>query len=344
MIKFKNIFHTGINTIKRHIYNKNIPVNVMFSVTNRCNGNCIYCKIPQRSNKELTTEEIFSLIDQLNKLGTKRLGLWGGEPLIRDDIGKIIDYAKSKDMFVTMDSNGYLVPTKFDTVEKVDHLILGFDGQANIHDFHRGKGSYNKVIQALKWVKNKVPTWTITVLTKYNLDCIDYILQKADELDFLTTFQVLHHNEILGNRFANLLPPNNEYRKAISKLIKYKIKGAPIASSLDYLRYVLNWPDYHTPTLNQRVDRLRCQAGRLFCNIDVDGCVYPCSLLIGEMKAENVLKVGFKQAFEKIGDFRCKSCDASCYIEYNYLYNLHFPTILDWLSSFSRTKKFIKEG
>ena len=331
----------GGGVLKAKILNQKVPLNTMLSVTNRCTSNCCYCNIPNRKQRELTTREILDLVDQMTKMGTQRLGLWGGEPLIRDDIGQIIDYAKHKGLYVTLDSNGYLVEEKFQLLKNLDHLILALDGPEEMHDQNRGKGSFKEAMKAIRLLKGKMPIWTITVLTKYNLDGIDFILETAKNYGLLATFQVLHHNEILGRNRESLLPSNEAYQRVIKAIILKKKKGAPIASSFSYFGHLLNWPDYKKPTLPYAIDNLRCWAGKCYCNVDTGGSVYPCSLLVEKIKSLNYLDVGFKKAFYQIPQITCQACSASCFTEYNYLYSLNFGTIFEWLKAMHISRRHL---
>jgi MoaA/NifB/PqqE/SkfB family radical SAM enzyme len=339
-MRLKNLFRMGLGAALAKSANTRIPLNVMLSVTNRCTSNCVYCNIPSRLQKELTAKEIFGLIDQLADLGTQRLGLWGGEPLTRDDIGSIIDYAKNKGLYVTMDSNGYLAEEKIRDLRNLDHFILALDGPEKMHDRNRGAGSFQKAIKAIKILKDKMPVWTITVLTKDNLEGIDFVLETAKESGIQATFQVLHHNDILGKDLEALLPSRESYKAAIKKIIDKKKAGFPIVSSFNYLERVLNWQDYAKPMLSYPIDNLKCMAGRLYCNIDTDGSVYPCSLLVGKMKALNYLDSGFKKAFDSLRDIPCKACNASCFTEYNYLYSLNPGVIFGWLKAMRVSGKY----
>lgn len=340
-MRLKNIVKMGWGAFRANVWKIRLPLNVMLSVTNRCPSHCSYCNIPNRKQKELTTAEIFKLIDQISEMGCQRLGLWGGEPLIRDDIGQIIDYAKNKGLFVTLDSNGYLLPQKMRMLKNLDHLILALDGPEEAHNLNREAGSFQKAMAAIEAVSGKIPFWTITVLTKNNLDSIDFILDKAQEYGFLTTFQLLHHNDILARNQKTLLPSPESYKEVIKKLILEKKKSAPIASSFKYLYHILNWPDYRVTASFHKLDNLKCWAGRLYCNVDTDGLVYPCSLLVGKVNALNFLEVGFKKAFESLYLDSCKGCLASCFTEYNYLYSLDIGTIIEWLKSMAKTKKYL---
>lgn len=340
-MRLKNLFKMGLGAALAKGANIRIPLNVMLSVTNLCTSNCVYCNIPSRRQKELTTKEVFELIDQLVKLGTQRLGLWGGEPLTRDDIGNIIDYAKHKGLYVTMNSNGCLVEERKRDLKNLDHFILALDGPEEMHDRNRGAGSFRKAIQAIKILKDEMPVWTITVLTRNNLEGVDFILDTAKEFGIQATFQVLHHNDILGRDLEPLLPAQESYRVVVKKLIDKKRAGSPIASSFSYLNRVLNWPDYKKPVLSYSIDNLKCKAGQLYCNIDTDGSVYPCSLLVGKIKALNYLELGFKKAFDFMQDIPCKACNASCFTEYNYLYSLNPGVIFGWLKAIYASRKCV---
>ncbi len=73
------------------------PVNVYWESTRACDLACKHCRaeaVPERSPDELTTEEAFQLIDDIKSLGS-HLILTGGDPLKREDLFELIDYARS---------------------------------------------------------------------------------------------------------------------------------------------------------------------------------------------------------------------------------------------------------
>jgi MoaA/NifB/PqqE/SkfB family radical SAM enzyme len=327
-----------------NILGRRKPVNVMFGVTNRCPSRCTYCQIPERPQADLSTEQIFDLFRQMKKAGTRRLGLWGGEPLMRKDIGQLVDFAKECGFYVSLDSNGYLLPKKIDQILNLDHLVISLDGRKENHDANRQPGSFDKALAGIKAAAGRVPLWTITVLTRHNLGDIDYIVGLAREHGFLASFQLLHHSELMGRNREKLLPEHFEYKAAIEKLIALKKAGAPIVSTIPYLEHVRGWNDYGKPQSTEAAGRLKCRAGELFCNIDVDGRVFPCSLLIDGVEAENFLDVGFEQAFRNLPRPDCKSCNASCYTEYNLLYALRPRSMVQWGMSVLRAWRLRGDG
>lgn len=337
-MKLATMARAGLGVFAGHFSGKPAPLFIIWAVTNRCPSNCNYCNIPKRCQKELTTEESFSLIDQIVEAGCQRIGLWGGEPLMRDDIGEIVDYALEKGLYVTLDSNGYLFPEKVDQLKNLPHLLLSIDGPEEVHDKNREEGSYKKVLRAIQAASARnMNLWTITVLTvnNSNPESIDYLLDLADKYNFTTTFQLLHHSENFGDSFS-LQPEPEVYREIIRYLIEKKKEGRQIGTSLRAFNHLLTWEDYSKFKIPQTKNGRKCWGGKFFANVDVNGNLYPCSLLVEYVESKNFLEVGFKEAYESIPEPPCNQCLATCYTEYNQLFSLDFKTILEWASAFRK--------
>lgn len=321
------------------------PVNVMISVTDRCPSRCTYCRIPLNNRPELSTGQWKDLLRQMADAGTRRIGVWGGEPLVREDIVELCSYARGLGIYVSLDSNGYLLPSRPEVLGAIDHLVLAYDGPEAAHDANRQPGSWRKAMNALEAASGRVRLWTITVLTRNNLHLVDEILRTADEFGFLATFQTLHHNDRLGRNPDGLMPSSAEYAQVFRALLDRKRHGAPIANSTRYLRSLALWKDHSRTTLPEAFHGVPCRAGRMYCNIDVDGKVYPCSLLIGIYPpALNALETGFGRAFEAARNLPCQACVAGCYTEYNYLYSLSLPVALEWFASVRATDAALRKA
>src|SRR5215510_10626637 len=78
------------------------PFSATFNVTNRCNLRCSYCNFPMLDPRELSLDRLELLFDRLRDLGVQRLGLSGGEPLMRKDIGAIVKLAKARKFTVSL--------------------------------------------------------------------------------------------------------------------------------------------------------------------------------------------------------------------------------------------------
>jgi MoaA/NifB/PqqE/SkfB family radical SAM enzyme len=332
-MKLKNNVAMGVGALRANLFGTRTPLSVMLSVTNGCNSKCVYCDIPLRKQREMTTEELFQLFDEMSAAGVQKLSLWGGEPLLRKDIGRLINRAKEKGFYVNCDSNGYLVPQKFEEIKDLDFLILSFDGEKAWHDRNREPGSYDKFLKAVEYIHGRIPVWTLTVLTQHNIHSAEFIVEKAKEYGFKTMFQVPYHPQGIGSS-ENVFASTEAYRKAFNRLIEMKDAGAPIISSRRYLRAVADWPSFQDTTSTKRFRGMpKCWAGKLFCNIDTNGDMYPCSPMIGHTAPANVLQHGFKGAFQRLKDSPCKSCLSACCLEANLVFSFDRATIQEWLTT-----------
>lgn len=326
-MKLKNKILTAISLLKVKFLNKKIPVFVSWSLTNRCNLKCKYCSIYNKKSKELTTKQVFSIIDELAEMGTRAVSLIGGEALLRRDIGQIIRHLKNYGIYTILTSNGILVPDKINEIKNVDLLKLSLDGPEKVNDFIRNKGSYNFILKAIKKAKNKkIKLILNTTLTKYNLEYIDFLLKISKKFDVNVKFQPV--NDICPSSKKNikyLYPNTEEYKKAINKIIKIKENNGNIANSIDGLKYFYNWPEGKP---------LDCYAGKAICRINPNGDVYPCAIMEKKLKPINCVKMGFKNAFNNLTKVSCRNCWCSSTLEVNKLLSLN-------INSFFNLKKWL---
>ncbi len=320
-MKIKDKMFIGYAILKCRLLKKNIPLAVGWSLTNRCNYRCKYCWIPNVKSNELTTEQIFSIIGELSGLGTKVIQFTGGEPLLRDDIGKIISYTKKKGISSSLNSNGSLVPSKIKEIKGLDLLKLSLDGPEKIQDKVRQKGSYKDVMNAIRIAKeNNIKVALATVLSKYNLKCIDFVLDTAKKFDCSATFQLVEPFLSGTTDKIKLIAPEKEtYKKVIEKLIYEKKKNQFIGNSSVGLKHLLNWPDSR---------KVLCAGGQIGCRIETDGDVNFCGRLKNNNKL-NAIEMGFRKAFDNLNQISCNQCWCAAQIELNQIYSLNLNAILN---------------
>jgi MoaA/NifB/PqqE/SkfB family radical SAM enzyme len=82
---------------------------VIWNLIRRCNLTCKHCySISADTNfpGELSTEQVYTVMDDLKDFKVPVLILSGGEPLLRPDIYDIAKRAKAKGFYVGLSSNG----------------------------------------------------------------------------------------------------------------------------------------------------------------------------------------------------------------------------------------------
>jgi MoaA/NifB/PqqE/SkfB family radical SAM enzyme len=309
---------------KYHLFKRKTPLSVIFSITHECNYKCKYCQVPIQGKKDLNTEQVLDLIKQMKEAGTQRLGIQGGEPLLRNDIGKIINYAKELDMFVTMGTNGSLLKDKIKDIKNVDAIVTSYDGP-NAHNNYREKGSYESMLKSIKLaVDNGIKVWNVTVLSKDSIENIDLILKQSKDIGFHVYFTPMMNLDTTGDT-ASIIPSKENYKKAIEKLtILKKEKNNKILNSISYLKYIKTWPDFKKTIISD--ERYKCYASKLYCHVAPDGKVYPCINLIHKTKGHDVVKLGFKNAFQKSSRLNCK-CSTFSFVELNLLFSLNISSV-----------------
>lgn len=82
------------------------PLVAFLKVTDFCQKNCVYCDANIPRGKELKTEEVFRVLNNLAEAGIKVVDLSGGEPTLRKDLAQIISHSNELGMLTTMTTNG----------------------------------------------------------------------------------------------------------------------------------------------------------------------------------------------------------------------------------------------
>ncbi len=176
------------------------PLTVGWDITHMCNLKCKHCyaNAGKKGKKEFSLEEVKKIIDELNSLGTMLIALAGGEPLVRQDIFEIISYIKSKGMEVFINTNGTLINEN--TIKKlidvgINNIEISVDGLKEDHDFIRGEGTFDKVLDALEICeKYNVKVGIMSTLFKHNYKNI------PNFIDFF------HDKNVIGIGFLRFIP------------------------------------------------------------------------------------------------------------------------------------------
>jgi MoaA/NifB/PqqE/SkfB family radical SAM enzyme len=320
-MKLKNTFLAVKSLLEAKLYKKRIPLIVSWAVTARCNSRCKYCNAWNLKGEELETSQILCVIKELSRMGTCKIQFTGGEPLLRDDIGQIVDFCRKKGLNTSINSNGLLVAKRIGALGNLDVLCLSLDGPKSTHDYLRDEGSYDSVIQAANIARDKnIRLRFVTVLSNVNLGGIDFILQKAKEFDAPVFFQPATAH-ILMSRAANpFAAEQEEYRRVILDLLAKKKKTKHIANSTAGLKHLYNWP---------AKTRIRCLKNLVACRIESNGDVYICPRIKDKIKPVNCAQKGFKAAFNNLPFIFCDSCWCAANVELNCFLSLKLSTILN---------------
>ena len=134
------------------------PRLIFWEVTKGCNLRCIHCRATATelmSPADLPTKKALNIISQIADFGSPILVLSGGEPLYRQDIFELAEYATSRGLRTALATNGTLV-TK-DIAEKIKNagikrVSISLDGSDAItHDTFRGiPGAFEAAVYGMR--------------------------------------------------------------------------------------------------------------------------------------------------------------------------------------------------
>jgi heme d1 biosynthesis radical SAM protein NirJ len=130
---------------------------VIWNLIRRCNLTCKHCYALSADHDyagELSTGEVFTVMDDLKAFRVPVLILSGGEPLLRPDLFEVAARAKAMRFYVGLSSNGTLIDAP--TASRVaatgfDYVGISLDGLRETHDkFRRLDGAFERSLAAVR--------------------------------------------------------------------------------------------------------------------------------------------------------------------------------------------------
>jgi MoaA/NifB/PqqE/SkfB family radical SAM enzyme len=328
----------------------NRPYHVQWMVTRKCNYHCGGCDVwREQDAKELSTEEIKRGLDILKELGVIEIVISGGNPLLREDIDEIIEYA-SRFFITTVYDNGSMSAEKIDALRNADFVAISIDSlDQRTNDHIKGvNGAWEKAMQAVEKLNSEgvsvSVTPTISQLNLYEIaDFSKYFLQKGIPLwyclysydssdDVSELFRIGKKNDEF------LITDKKAMVKLCNSLIDMKAKNSNILMTTKILEAIKNLylEDKRT---------WKCHALRNFFIIDHLGRVAGCHLhkpVASVLDLPRVWNSKELDALRKIYT-ECTECTYLCYI----FYSLHSGIIGNLRlahEQWKNTKMFLKRG
>jgi len=137
-----------------------LPLFGQWELTYRCNLHCVHCYTdvynhPRYFPRELETEEILRILDELQQEGCLWLCLTGGEIFMRKDFFQIYKAAKEKGFLLTLFTNGSLITEEVADFLKENpphsvEISLHATTSEIFEEVTQGEGSFKKVLQAIE--------------------------------------------------------------------------------------------------------------------------------------------------------------------------------------------------
>lgn len=298
-------------------------------LTNACNLRCPHCYMfaGSKSKNELSTKEVFSVIDGYKGQGGERVTLTGGEVTLRKDLADIVTYASNAGLKVRILTNG--TSWDYDLIDRISPYLSsvqisidGFSEETNARV--RGTGSFSVSLATLDhFISNNVPS-EVSITPFYDDDFESYVEAFADFAKSLTNkyagkkFKINFAEQIMEGREISL---DETQQRRYSSVIN-KIHEKYFGTNTEDLSFI---KAFREPQIMDN-----CMYGVI--SISSTGDVYFCSRIPSISSIGNVKTMGFDEIMEmsRLAQYQsninnlapCKDCDikyicgGGCRIDY----------------------------
>lgn len=283
---------------------------VYLNMTEVCNLRCIYCFTEERqeSQRRLTFADYEKIITGIREINpSAEIMFTGGEPLLSRLTLPVARFARGKGFHCKLMTNGTLIDAKNieDILEAFDSVRISIDGSnEEIHEFYRGKGTYQKTYDAINALIAKGADVALAmVVTKHNRSDVSSMAKKwGSRLTFQPLFPLGE-----GKLHQDLYMSGDEYFKALTDGENGIVPYANLGDLIERHK--------------QNESLMKCAMGDGEISISCSGDVYPCQLLhVPDYCVGNVLNESIQEIYHsnKLAKFqnhtvfdidKCKECD-----------------------------------
>ncbi len=315
---------------------------VIWNLVRRCNLTCKHCYATSADKDfpgELSTGQVYHVMDDLKQFHVPVLILSGGEPLMRPDIFEISHHARDMGFYVGLSTNGTLIDeSNIQDIVDVGYNYVGIsiDGTRETHDkFRRKQGAYDEALNGIRLCRDAgIKVGLRFTLTQDNRQDLPALLQLMDD-ENIDKFYLSHLNYAgRGNKNRGDDLHHKMTREAMDLLFETCWNDVLAGKKREFVTgnndadgvYLLLWARRHLPQYAGQIESLLNNwggnaSGVNISNIDNVGNVHPDTMwwdyTIGNVKQKafseiwmdtsDPLMAGLKQKQRPL-EGRCAVC------------------------------------
>ena len=293
------------------------PPVVVWNLTNACNLKCKHCyqEAGRKLKEELDLAARLDVVDQLADEDVFSIAFSGGEPLMDQDLWKVLEHTHERNLYASIATNGTLI-TKEVAQRMADcginYVEISLDStKPKTHDEFRGvPGFWEK---AVKGIENAVAQEGFEVgiastITQINIEELENLIQLAKNLgaDKFYAFNFIPTGR--GKKMWDLDLTPQQREQMLNVLYQHYMMGDIVCMTTcpQYARVcMMNSEDQLAPTSHYTTLKGKkaktlaefiggCGVGRAYCAIQPDGIVTPCVFMplpVGDLKKEKFIDI-----------------------------------------------------
>ncbi len=271
--------------------------------------------------KELPTDEVRAGLEILRKMGVMEIVFSGGNPLLREDIGEIIDYA-SRYFVTTVYDNGSQAVKRIEALRNVDFVAISLDTlDERKYDYLKGiDGAWKSAIDAVETLHSQGITVGVSpTISQLNMYEIPQFTEHFCDRGIPVLYCLYQHDSFeqpmfqIGEKDAELEISDKEaFAKMCDALIEKKNRLHGILITKKMLNAL--------KLLTLKGERVwKCKALQSFFMIDPLGNVAGCHLQNPVATIYDLPTLWNSSRFERLRKTyrECDKCSYMCYMFYS---------------------------
>ena len=272
--------------------------------------------------EDLSTEGVFHLLDEAYDFGMRGYYMFGGEPLVRRDIGEIIEYARKKGFITVMNTNGSLLEKKAEQVKNLDFAFVSVDYYNDYDDIIRGRpGTFEEASRGVESLKANGHTRValVTTISTLNWGAMEEMARFATRMGVGISFNSVEQSMDFGLTDKETTPnmqiglTSAQLHEFYEELLRIKKAGYPLMETDVVLEDFVKQKPW------------KCDFSKMFVYVTPDKQIYNCNYT----HAYDLRKGSFKEYFHSQAyrnyartSESCNTCIRTCVRGYSYTYSL----------------------
>lgn len=290
--------------ILRSNFHLRAPMIAFIELTRACNLRCLHCynSSGECLEKELSTDEILALLDQLNEMKVFVVLFTGGEPLLRTDFPIILEYANSLDLQLGLITNGTLInPKTLKNIPKRIAIGISTDALGQLEHIRKGT-TFAKLEDVFRLLKRENHFFSCLItMTRPGLPELDELFGYL--IEWKIPFSYFHCFPLgRAQLHPELIPTPADLPLALKiGLLHEECESLFASMSSERLKTCSSVDNYWDLVYRLEESLRMCKGGRLITYIQADGTVYPCSncASAGLFPAGNIRQKSFKELWQE---------------------------------------------
>jgi MoaA/NifB/PqqE/SkfB family radical SAM enzyme len=274
------------------------PLQCSLYVTDRCNLDCAYCTEYDNSRPHPSLDDLKKWIRKIRELGTMRIALVGGEPLMHPNIVEIVRYCRDLGSATSLTTNGFLLTRKLVAQLEDAGLQVMQISVDRMTPSPITKKTFKTILPKLDYFRDsKISVHITGVICADTLPESQAVLETGLSRGIPTEVRLVHADPM--HRFRVDRGRREELERFIDSMIERKRRGEKIHTS----EAILN---YQRSLLRGEHVEWTCMAGYKLFFVSAQGKFWICSMVHTD---KHIMDVTLDDLY---ANYRKKSCQKGC--------------------------------